>query len=230
MNFRSDMKVELIDHMGDDTMVCQAARVSQLGIAAAETGQAEGLIRYLMAHRHGSPFEHGSMTFLIEAPIFVFREFHRHRSGWSYNETSGRYKELAPDFYVPDAYRPMINRATSARPDMVAVDLPAYWDMHDRHEDAYGGSWLAYQGMLRNGIAKEVARNVLPVGIYSSMYATCNPRSLMHFLSLRTQKEQAQFPSYPQEEIQRVAAGMEEHFARLWPLTYAEFDKKRVAP
>ena len=108
--YRSESTVELVKHSAADSDVLFAARVSTAGEQSLEESskdpeRSKGLINYLMRDRHGSPFEHNSMTFFISAPIFVFREFMRHRVGWSYNEESGRYRELQPVFYVPGAGR-----------------------------------------------------------------------------------------------------------------------------
>ena len=103
LTFRSDMTVELTQSMASDEAVLKAARVST-GAGSTSAEKDAGLINYLMRDRHGSPFEHNSFTFYIEAPIFVFREFMRHRIA-SYNEESGRYKELKPVFYFPDIER-----------------------------------------------------------------------------------------------------------------------------
>ena len=114
----SEMPVRFVDHMGDDLSVAQAAWVSTKGERAQEEGDSEkvaGLINYLMEKRHGSPFEQNAFKFLVEAPIFVWREWHRHRIS-SYNERSGRYSKLPPKFYVPPPERPLINVGTSARP------------------------------------------------------------------------------------------------------------------
>lgn len=98
-------------------------------------------------------------------------------------------------------------------------------------EDSYRRAYEAYQEMLAAGVAREVARAVLPVGLFSSMYATCNARSLMHFLGLRTQHEQAKVPSFPQREIEMVGELMEAHWAKLMPLTYGAFNANgRIAP
>lgn len=98
-------------------------------------------------------------------------------------------------------------------------------------EESYRQSYAAYQAMLAEGVAREVARAVLPVGLFSSMYATCNARSLMHFLSLRTKDERAKVPSFPQREIEMVAEKMEQEWAALMPLTHAAFNEHgRVAP
>ena len=228
---RSTFKAQLIDYMGDDQSICRAARVSVMGTASLDTTEASGLINYLMKHRHGSPFEHGAMTFLIEAPIFVWREFMRHRVGFSYNETSARYRELEPVFYVPGEQRGIVNTATSARPAMADGSEEQNEVMVSAHASAYRGAWVEYQRMLEAGIAKEVARSVLPVGIYSAAYVTCNPRSLMSFLSLRTHDGNAMFPSYPQAEIEEVARQMEAAFSTYWPLTFEAFNENgRVSP
>jgi thymidylate synthase (FAD) len=189
------------------------------------------LINFLMRDRHGSPFEHSSMTFLITAPIFVFREFHRHRAGWSYNEESGRYRELTPVFYVPGADRKLVQEG---RPGQY-IFTPGTADQHrlvnDTTRAACQHAYARYQEMLGHGIAREVARTVLPVGLYSAMYATCNARSLMHFLSLRTTHDEATIPSFPQREIEMVAEQMESLWASLMPVTHQAFnDQGRRAP
>jgi len=231
ITIRCDMTVELVDSMGNDDSIIKAMLVSTQGAEALEATASEGRINFLMRNRHGTPFEHASMTFFIEAPIFVFREFHRHRVGWSYNEVSGRYRQLDPTFYVPAMDRPLVQEGKPGAYEFVpgteAQHHLAYSAMCSSYREAY---WR-YEYMLENGIAKEVARTVLPVGTYTAMFATCNPRSLMHFLGLRTKHEFAKFPSYPQYEIEMVARGMEEHFARLFPQTYRSFCLLgRVAP
>ncbi|MGW0626195.1 FAD-dependent thymidylate synthase [Streptomyces sp. NPDC002758] len=216
---------------GTDETICKRARVSTLGAAAAASGEAAGLINYLMKNRHGSPFEHTSLSFLIEAPIFVAREHMRHRAGWSYNETSGRYRELEPVFYVPERDRPLVQQGKPGEYTFVQGTDEQFGIMRWEHEQVYRVAWSGYQRMLKAGIAKEVARDVLPVGLYTAWYATCNTRSLMHFLSLRTKDQAAYFPSFPQIEIESVARQMETQFAEQFPLTYAAFIRNgRVAP
>ncbi|MFE2102929.1 FAD-dependent thymidylate synthase [Streptomyces sp. NPDC059468] len=216
---------------GSDAKICQAARVSTVGSAAAETKEAKGLINFLMRDRHGSPFEHGQLSFLVEAPIFVAREFMRHRVGWSYNETSGRYRELEPVVYIPPASRPLVQVGKAGRYRFEQGSREQYLTAMEQHATAYLAAWEAYQKMLSEGIAREVARDVLPVGLFTSFYATCNPRSLMHFLSLRTTSAWATFPSFPQAEIERVADEMEKAFSVHFPLTWeAYLDNGRVCP
>jgi thymidylate synthase (FAD) len=235
-SWRSDMTVELVKSSASDNDVIWAARVSTAGeqsLAARDEDPArsKGLINYLMRERHGSPFEHNSMTFLVSAPIFVFREFHRHRIGWSYNESSGRYRELEPVFYVPGPDRDLVQEGKTGH----YVFVPGTAEQHEvvqaETKAACATAYAAYQRMLRAGVAREVARGVLPVATYSSMYATCNARSLMAFLSLRTKREDSTFPSYPQREIELVGEAMEQEWARLMPITHAAFDANgRVSP
>jgi thymidylate synthase (FAD) len=238
IRFRSDVTVELVKHIASDLDVSTAARVSTLGDGSLDDLHADpngartrGLINYLMRDRHGSPWEHTSMTFLISAPIFVFREFMRHRVGWSYNEESGRYRELQPVFYVPDESRKLVQEGRPGKYVFVEGSAEQHNQVQGDIRYACRVAYQSYQSMLAAGVAREVARSVLPVGLYSSMYATCNARSLMHFLGLRTQHELAKVPSFPQREIEMVAELMEAQWARLMPLTHEAFNKNgRIAP
>ena len=231
---RCDVDVELMQSMGSDAAIVAAAKVSTKGAASAEDfdgGAGAGLIDFLMRTRHGTPFEHNAMTFLISAPIFVFREFHRHRIGWSYNEESGRYKQLDPVFYVPGADRALVQVGKPGHYTYVPGTFDQTLSQVERMVVAYHAAYDAYEAALEAGIAREVARAVLPVATFSSMYATCNARSLMAFLSLRTKREGSTFPSFPQREIEMVAEKMETEFARLFPITHAAFDQHgRVCP
>jgi thymidylate synthase (FAD) len=215
--------------MGGDSSVVQAARVSIVGENTPEESETDGLINYLMKHRHGSPFEHTAMTFYVKAPIYVLREFQRHRAGFSYNEMSGRYTELLPEFFVPPTTRGIKNVGTSARPVMELGDFEV--TARGILQLSFEKSWEEYQRLLRHGVAREVARAVLPVGIMSQMYVTCNARSLMHFLSLRTSNADAVQRSYPQYEIEQVALLLESALEQHFPRVYAAFVASgRVAP
>lgn len=255
VTFRSDMVVEPVDQMGGDRSVIRAMLVSTAkdntayempDIAVA------GRINALMRDRHGTPFEHSAMTFYVEAPIFVFREWHRHRIGVSINEQSGRYSELPPQFYMPPADRPLVKVEGTKQMDYLSeAGTPEQQALVDKEvRYACRVAYASYQAMLDAGIVKEVARIVLPVGLYSKMYWTCNPRSLMAFLSLRVRKEPywvelppnmegnfyrneggAMFPSKPQHEINVAANLCEQILAYGWPLTHAAFVRHgRVAP
>lgn len=234
--FRSDITVELVRSDASDAGVIWAARVSTSGeqsleAIAEEAERSEGLIRYLARFRHGTPFEHNSMTFFVQAPIFVFREFMRHRIGWSYNEESGRYRQLSPVFYIPAHDRPLVQVGKTGHYQFEPGSEEQHEIVDRSTREACATAYAAYEEMLAAGVAREVARGVLPVATYSSMYATCNARSLMSFLSLRVHDENSAYPSYPQREIEMVAEKMEEEFARLMPITYNAFiDSGRVAP
>jgi thymidylate synthase (FAD) len=238
ISFRSDVTVELVRSSASDADVLFAARVSTQGEqtlesaqdASLDTSRSKGLINYLMRDRHGSPFEHNSMTFYVQAPIFVFREFMRHRIA-SYNEESGRYRELNPVFYVPGSSRNLVQVGKAGAYDFLP-GTPEQTALVDSEVRAVcEAAYASYQKMLDAGVAREVARIVLPVTIYSSMYVTMNARSLMNFLSLRTKREGTHFPSFPQREIEMVAEKMETFWEGLMPLTAAAFNENgRVAP
>jgi len=235
INFRDDVTVELVKASASDSDVIWAARVSTAGENSlddvnADPARSEGLINYLARERHGSPFEHTSMTFFISAPIFVFREFMRHRIA-SYNEESGRYRELRPNFYVPSKERKLVQVGKAGAYTFVDGTDEQYEITVNAIKESCTVAYANYQKMLDAGVAREVARAVLPVTLYSSMYVTMNARALMNFLSLRTSHEGSHFPSYPQREIEMVAEKMEHYFAELMPLTHGAFQKSgRVAP
>ena len=235
INFRDDVTVELVKASASDSDVIWAARVSTAGENSlddvnADPSRSEGLINYLARERHGSPFEHTSMTFFISAPIFVFREFMRHRIA-SYNEESGRYRELRPNFYIPSKERKLVQIGKAGSYSFIDGTDEQYEITVNAIKESCTLAYENYKKMLDAGVAREVARAVLPVGLYSSMYVTMNARALMNFLSLRTSREGSHFPSYPQREIEMVAEKMEHHFATLMPLTHGAFEKSgRVAP
>lgn len=235
IKFLAEPDVHLIDSMGGDFSIVRAARVSVVGenfvpdddLASKDTG----LINYLIREKHGSPFEHNAMTFFVKAPIFVFREFHRHRVGFSYNEMSGRYTKLAPEFYLPAEERPLVNVGSSSKPEFAPGDETQIKAVDNLLQQSYQEAWTNYEHLLELGIGNEVARTVLPVGIASQMYVTCNARSMMNFLALRTKDERAVHLSRPQYEIEQVARKMEAKFADLFPVTYDKFNEHgRVAP
>lgn len=233
--FRDDVTVELVKSSASDADVIWAARVSTAGEQSIESlkedpERSAGLINYLARERHGSPFEHTSFTFFISAPIFVFREFMRHRIA-SYNEESGRYRELKPVFYIPSKERKLIQVGKTGHYTFEDGTTEQYELMVAEMKKAYIAAYDAYQKMLDAGIAREVARATLPVATYSSMYVTMNARALMNFLSLRTSSDGSHFPSYPQREIEMVAEKMEAFFAQKMPLVHEAFNKSgRVAP
>ncbi len=208
--------------MATDLSVVNAARVSFARRKEEMDESDEGLIRFLMRNRHGSPFEHGYFRFLVKAPLFVVREHHRHRVGHSYNEWSGRYSKLEAEFYVPDYVRTQVGKpgAYSFEP----VDEETRESARREIEENARRAFEAYERLLEQGVAKEVARAVLPLSTYTKYYWSCNPRSLMHFCSLRNH-EAAQY------EIRQYAAAAESFLERLMPVTHAAFvERGRIAP
>jgi thymidylate synthase (FAD) len=175
--------VELIDHMGSDLSIVNAARVS-FHKRSDEVGERErGLIGFLMRNRHGTPFEMVQFQFRVRVPIGVAREWQRHRIG-SFNEESTRYVEMRPDFYVPppEAVRVQVGKPGAYTfephedPDGACILMV----------DAYNAAYAAYETLLERGVAKELARNVLPLGLLTEFIWSVNLRSLLNFLSLRT--------------------------------------------
>lgn len=233
VQFKSDMDVDLVSHDGDDSRIAEAAWVSNYG-GDIPTDQAEripGLINFLMRDRHGTPFEHNSLTFRVSAPLFVFYEWHRHRAGWSYNEESARYRELDPVFYLPEASRALVQTGTPGKYRFSPGSYQQVVLAEGTHRRAAWTAWGEYQYLLEHGIAKEVARNVLPVSVYKTQYATCNLRSLFAFLSLRWAHPLSTVPTFPLHEIQMVAQGLEEAARPKFPAAFEAFDKNgRVAP
>jgi thymidylate synthase (FAD) len=235
IEFRSDVTVELVKSSASDSDVVFAARVSTKGeqsladVEGDASGSA-GLIRFLMRDRHGSPFEHSVFTFYVHAPIFVWREHMRHRMT-SYNEESGRYRVLRPVFYVPGPERRLVQVGKPGAYEFVDGTPEQAKITDESMRRAVELAYAEYVRMLDAGVAREVARMVLPVSIYSSAYVTMNARALMNFLSLRRKDDDSHFPSYPQREIELVAERYEEEFARLMPITHGAFVANgRVAP
>ena len=173
-----------------------------------------GLVRFLMRERHGTPFEHNFFRFHIKAPLFVTREWQRHRIG-SFNERSGRYSELPDEFYVPAA---SAVRTQVGKPG--AYTFEPHAGRHGRRGARAASSratpspTAATRSCSSAGVAKEVARSVLPVGLYTEFYWSVNARSLMNFLSLRN-------AAAAQHEIRVYAEAAEQHFAHAMPVTHA---------
>lgn len=215
--------VRLDGVLADDLSVVNAARVS-FGVRRDELDQRDiGLVGFLMRERHGTPFEHNSFRFHIRCPIFVTREWMRHRIG-SFNELSGRYTQLEPAFYVPAAadVRTQVGKPGAYTFEPVADDVAAR--TRATIADTCRAAFAAYERMLADGVAKELARSVLPVGTYTEFFWTVNARALMNFISLRAAET-------AQREIRRYAEAVEDLFAERMPVTHAAFVAQgRVAP
>lgn len=211
--FRSDFTVEVVDHMGDDLTPLRAARVSTKGADSRTTEENDGLRRYLLREGHHVPFEHQVVSFYLEVPIFVSRQLLKHRIS-SISETSGRYRELDGVFYVPDEMRPVKQIGKTGAYEFVYDDM-ALTVARSGTKGASAGAWDLYSTMLGAGVAKEVARMVLPVNTYSSMYFTANTRSLFNLFTLRSSWGEG----HPQYEIREAADLMFSHWQELYPKT-----------
>ena len=215
--------VRLDDLMASDLSVVNGARVSFARRKEEMDDADAGLIRFLMRDRHGTPFEHNAFRFHIRCPIFVAREWMRHRVG-SFNEFSLRYAKATDDFYVPDAedVRSQVGKPGAYTFETVEPDLAEH--TRDALREVYEHAYSTYERLVEAGVAREVARSVLPVGAYTEFYWTVNARSLMNFVSLRAAET-------AQREIRRYAEAVERFLELHMPITYAAFVASgRVAP
>jgi thymidylate synthase (FAD) len=215
--------VALDGSLASDLAVVNGARVSFNQASEEMTERDAGLIRFLMRERHGTPFEHNAFRFHVRCPIFVAREWFRHRVG-SFNEFSMRYARATDDFYVPaeEDVRTQIGKPGAYSfepvPDEVAETT------RERLREIYHAAYAAYEELVELGVARELARAALPVGAYTEFYWTVNARSLMNFVSLRAAET-------AQREIRRYAEAVETFFAERMPITHAAFlANDRTAP
>jgi thymidylate synthase (FAD) len=221
VEFTDKITVTLVQANVSDEMAIHAARVSttgEMGEGIEWSEKDNGLIKYLMNNEHMSPFEHGSATFFVHAPIFVAREMMRHRT-FSYNEESGRYRKLAPVFYVPNAARPLIQQGKPGHYNFMPGSEDQFKSTEYNLQYIYKTAYAAYERLIEEGIAREVARMVLPVGIMTSFYATANARNVLNFLKLR-QADAAQ------QEIREVANQMHSIMQLLCPRTVLAWTDK----
>jgi thymidylate synthase (FAD) len=173
-----------------------------------------------MKNKHTSPFEAVSFTFEVKAPIFVFRQWHRHRT-WSYNEISARYAELPEEYYIPEIDQ-ITTQSTSNKQMRTTEQHPAAQACKNIIADSCAFSFSAYKSLIASGVPRELARGVLPVNTYSHMFATTNLHNLFHFLRLRLN-------SHAQYEIRVYAEAMLELITPIVPVSVAAFKKTLVA-
>ena len=202
--------VRLIDHMGSDLSVVNAARVS-FGKAKAQFEASDAkLVDYLAEHEHTSPFRHTALTLHVKAPIFVFRQWMKHRIGSEFNEISGRYVEFPEDeVFVPEVFR----RQAKVNKQGSEGEIDA--DKRDRAREAYlescRGSVAHYKELLSLGVCREQARCVLPLGLYSEVYWTVSLQAVAHFIRLRED-------GHAQWEIQQYAAAVRQIVEPIYPV------------
>jgi thymidylate synthase (FAD) len=210
--------VRLVEHMGSDLSIVRNARVSYDAEwrAGEDEGKDEKLLNYLIKNKHTSPFESCVFTFEVKAPIFVLRQWHRHRT-WSFNEISARYAELPEEFYVPELGQITTQSADNKQMRTSTVNTNAAWvqgALRMQNREAF----VTYRDMLSNGCPRELARTVLPVGTYSHMFATVDLHNLMHFLKLRLHE-------HSQYEIRVYAEAMLKLIEPIVPYSVAAFKK-----
>ena len=178
--------VRLESFMGSDAAVLRSARVSYDNDDSETVALGERdvkLINYLMRNKHTSPFEAVTFTFEVKAPIFVFRQWHRHRT-WSFNEVSARYTELPAEYYVPEPEQ-ITTQSKSNKQQRTDEQHPMAEAFRSRMVQAAQEAFYHYSRMLADGCPRELARSVLPVSTYSRMYATVDLHNLLHFFRLR---------------------------------------------
>ena len=209
--------VRLVDHMGDDLWVVRAARVSYDAAwrAGEDQGSDERLIRYLWKNRHTTPFEAVGFTFEVMAPIFVLRQWHRHRT-WSYNELSARYRELPELFYVPDPAQ--IGQQSSANKQGREASEYSRDNEVEAVRMCCSSSFLLYQNLLKQGWPRELARMVLPLNTYSHMFATVDLLNLLKFLTLRCDP-------HAQWEIRQYAEALRDLVRPVVPVCLAAWEE-----
>ena len=215
--------VRLDGALADDLSVVNGARVSFARRKEEMDESDEGLIRFLMRERHGTPFEHNAFRFHVRCPIFVAREWFRHRVG-SFNEFSMRYARASDEFYVPDAedVRTQVGKPGAYSFEPVPDELAE--QTREKLQEVYDAAFQTYEELVEAGVAREVARAALPVGAYTEFYWTVNARSLMNFISLRNSET-------AQREIRRYAEACERFLEEQMPVTYAAFvANDRTAP
>lgn len=190
--------VRLVDHMGSDLSVVRSARVSYNADwrAGEDAGSDARLIHYLWRNKHTSPFESVEFTFEVKAPIFILRQWHRHRT-WSYNEISGRYTKMSDDYYVPSPTLVGVQSPNNKQSRTISSDQTVEQKNKAKFaaslvDDVCRNAFVHYHTLLKMGVPRELARSVLPLATYSRMWAKVDLLNLLKFLSLRTH-EHAQY-------------------------------------
>lgn len=209
--------VELLEHMGNDLSVVRNARQSYDADwrAGEDKGGDTRLIRFLMRHRHTSPFESVVFTFGVKCPFFIARQIHRHRT-WSFNEVSARYTKLPEEHYVPSA--DTIGQQSKDNKQMreAGVDNPNAAVIQSFIHANAAGAYAMYNNLIEQGCPRELARSVLPMSFYTRFSGTVDLHNLLHFIELRIHK-------HAQWEIQQYARAMLDLIEPIVPVSTAAF-------
>lgn len=229
--------VRYIDHMGSDERIVEAARISYKSPSKG-ADQDKKLLRYLYKNKHTSPFEMAKVTLNIKMPIFIMRQYVRHRMQ-NLNEVSARYTELPNEFYIPESWRSQDDKNKQGSvsegdwnptlPDKVVrlSVLDGTVTMTEPGNDATNElklhcerSYEIYQDMIKAGIAREMARMALPTNIYTEIYTTWDLKNLLHFIALRDD-------SHAQWEIQQYGKAIKEICRELFPWTIEIYEETK---
>ena len=210
--------VGLIDHMGTESTVTNAARVSFGRMKTTFDEKDEVLLKFLIDNKHLTPLEHVKFQFSVHCPLFVRGQWHRHRAGWSYNEISRRYTEVDMEFYIPENFRIQSdnNKQASVENSQIENNKVAYEQYNKIVKDCYS----AYEKLLELGVCKEQARGILPQTMFTTFWATVDLRNLLHFIELRDDE-------HAQKEIREYARAMKELIRPYVPHVVEYFENKK---
>ena len=210
--------VGLIDHMGTESTVTNAARVSFGRMKTTFDEKDEVLLKFLIDNKHLTPLEHVKFQFSVHCPLFVRGQWHRHRAGWSYNEISRRYTEVDMEFYIPENFRIQSdnNKQASVENSQIENNKEAYEQYNKIVKDCYS----AYEKLLELGVCKEQARGILPQTMFTTFWATVDLRNLLHFIELRDDE-------HAQKEIREYARAMKELIRPYVPHVVEYFENKK---
>lgn len=206
--------VKLVDVMGEDISIPEAARVSYKSEAKSLEDE-ERLLRYLMNHEHTSPFEMCEMKFHMKLPIFVARQLVRHRTA-SINETSGRYREMEPEFYIPEVENIKGQDTKNKQGSKGALDPDLQFFVKEKINKASQEAYAYYTILLECGVSREIARIVLPLNLYTEWYWKCDLRNILHLLHLR-------LDPHAQWETRQYAGAIAQFVAQCFPITWEAF-------
>ena len=208
--------VRYVEHLGSDMSILKAARISYKGASKGEKKD-KGLIMYLYKNRHTSPFEMVNITYNIKMPIFCMRQLVRHRT-FRLNEVSARYTEMDEDFFVPDEYRVQDKKNKQSSVDSTELDHEEVQKIIQYNSDK---AYRAYQDLLEKGVAREMARMVLPVNINTEIFVNVDLNNLFKFLALRCD-------GHAQSEMQEIAQAMKTIAEELYPWSFEAYNRTKI--
>ena len=219
----SQIKVTYVDHMGSDLRVVNSARISFGGESEQMTDKDKKLTKYLADNEHMSPFEHNSLTVIVECPLYIRSQIHRHRT-FSYNEVSRRYTSEDIEFFVPDTIRKQAKsnrQASDGQLDQEKSEMAVHM-----MEETHKACKIMFDGLIEMGVPREQARGVLPQNLMTKFYMTGNLRNWMHFIELRID---AHAQAEVQEVGQQVYEIVKEKFPEASKALFSSYERKKQA-